>query len=91
MKAAVRESASAHASGNRAWLNGVRTFEDWQYADPSILKATVTDRGTLEDSSQSAISRTTHRRKLLILKGEMLERSIRHAWKTIVVTLAKRY
>jgi len=30
-------------------------------------------------------------RKSLILNGEMSEWSIEHAWKTIVVTLAKRY
>ena len=30
-------------------------------------------------------------RKCLILNGEMSEWSIEHAWKTIVVTLAKRY
>jgi protein kinase-like protein len=49
----------------------------------AILEKPVSDRGTLEDLSQSRIYRSTCGRKLLILNGEMLERSIRHAWKLI--------
>ena len=41
----------------------------------------VSDRGTLGDVSQSPQSSFKRCRKLLILSGEMLERSIRHAWK----------
>jgi hypothetical protein len=43
----------------------------------------VSDRGTLEDVSQSPRSSFKRCCKLLILNGEMLERSIRHAWKLI--------
>jgi hypothetical protein len=37
----------------------------------------------MEDLSQSRPDRSTGGRKLLILNGEMLERSIRHAWKLL--------
>jgi hypothetical protein len=47
-----------------------------------ILEMPVSDRGTLEDLSQSRTSELISGRKLLIINGEMLERSIRHAWKT---------
>ena len=49
----------------------------------AILEKPVSDLGTLEDLSQSAESAAFGDRKLLILNGEMLERSIRHAWKTM--------
>jgi hypothetical protein len=58
------------------------THRDAQRFIDSYTGSALSDRGTLEDLSQSASSRLTHRRKLLILNGEMLERSIRHAWKT---------
>src|SRR5262249_55564227 len=48
----------------------------------AILEKPVSDLGTLEDLSQSAESATLSDRKLLILNVEMLERSIRHAWKS---------
>jgi len=48
---------------------------------PAILEVRVSHRDTLEDVSQSEDLRPTRDRKLLILNGEMLERSIRHAWK----------
>ena len=47
----------------------------------AILEKPVSDRGTLEDVSQSPQSSFKRCRKLLILNGEMLEWSIRHAWK----------
>lgn len=47
----------------------------------AILEKSVSDRDTLEDVSQSPQSPFKRCRKLLILNGEMLERSIRHAWK----------
>ena len=47
----------------------------------AILEKSVSDCGTLEDVSQSPQSSFKRCRKLLILNGEMLERSIRHAWK----------
>ena len=46
-------------------------------------KSPVSDRGTLEDVSQSRIYRSTCGRKLLILNGEMSEWSIEHAWKLL--------
>jgi NAD(P)-dependent dehydrogenase (short-subunit alcohol dehydrogenase family) len=52
-----------------------------QYAAQGRLEKPVSDLGTLEDLSQSAESAIWGDRKSLILNGEMLERSIRHAWK----------
>ena len=49
----------------------------------AILDSPVSDRGRLEDLSQSPRSRHVRDCKLLILNGEMLERSIRHAWKLL--------
>ena len=46
----------------------------------AILEKPVSDRGTLEDLSQSRIS-SLRVCKLLILNGEMSEWSIEHAWK----------
>ena len=48
----------------------------------AILEKPVSDRSTLGDVSQSPQSSFKRICKLLILNGEMLERSIRHAWKT---------
>jgi pimeloyl-ACP methyl ester carboxylesterase len=56
-----------------------------------ILEKPVSDRGTLEDISQSRPTVLTCSRKLLILNGEMLERSIRHAWKAILASLTARH
>ena len=55
----------------------------------AILEKPVSDRGTLEDLSQSPISPFKHDCKLLILNGEMSEWSIEHAWKTIPATLTE--
>ena len=49
------------------------------------------DRGTLGDVSQSPQSSFKRCCKLLILNGEMLERSIRHAWKLTPATRADAY
>ena len=47
----------------------------------AILEKPVSDRGTLEDLSQSVEFGSARDRKLLILNGEMSEWSIEHAWK----------
>ena len=92
MKARAREGLSGHVGGNRTSLNGDGTFEGWLQAGPSILETTVSDRGTLEDLSQSAILATsTQRGTLLILNGEMSEWSIRHAWKAKRARLTERH
>jgi hypothetical protein len=53
----------------------------WTAASGRILEVSVSDPETFGDLSQFAGSRSMHDGKLLILQGEMLERSIRHAWK----------
>jgi hypothetical protein len=57
----------------------------------AILEKPVSDRRTLGGLTQFASSQAFRSRKLLIVNGEMSEWLKEHAWKTIVVTLAKRY
>ena len=52
----------------------------------AILEKPVSDRGTLEDLSQSGKLRLLRVGKLLILNGEMSEWSIEHARKTILAS-----
>ena len=52
-------------------------------AAAAILEAPVSDRGGLEDVSQSRRSPLRSDCKLLILNGEMAEWSMAHAWKLI--------
>jgi hypothetical protein len=54
----------------------------------AILEKPVSDRGTLEDVSQSPILPFKQACKLLILNGEMSEWSIEHAWKLIPLARA---
>ena len=82
MKARACEGLSGHAGGNRTSLNGTGTFEGLAVGGPSILETTVSDRGTLEDLSQSAISRPTQRRKrrdVRVVEGARLEIDSRRA------------
>ena len=48
-----------------------------------MLEKPVSDRGRLGDVSQSPQLSFKRYCKSLILNGEMLERSIRHAWKAM--------
>ena len=66
------------------WLN-----EGQHRSATGILEKPVSDRGTLEDLSQSRPSRSTSDRKLLILNGEMSEWLKEHAWKTNPATLTE--
>ena len=54
----------------------------------AILEIPVSDRGMLEDLSQSRLSGSTRSRKLLILNGEMSEWLKEHAWKLIPLARA---
>jgi hypothetical protein len=54
----------------------------------AILDSPVSDRGTLQDLSQSAISGRSRGCKSLIPKGEMAEWSMAHAWKLMPVARA---
>jgi hypothetical protein len=54
-----------------------------------LYKIAVSDRRTLGDLSQFCDNAFATARKPLILNGEMLERSIRHAWKAIRATLTE--
>jgi hypothetical protein len=56
-------------------------FAERAFDAAAILEKPVSDPGALEVLSQSAEFATLGDRKSLILNGEMLERSIRHAWK----------
>jgi hypothetical protein len=69
---------------------------EWEFSisDPvpaAILETPASDRDTMEDLSQSAGSSGGRDRKLLILNGEMLERSNRHAWKAVRWSSVKTY
>ena len=57
----------------------------------AILEKPVSDRGTLEDLSQSPILPFKQDCKLLILNGEMSEWSKEHAWKAILARLTERH
>jgi hypothetical protein len=59
-----------------------RSFRRGSSSAAAILEKPVSDRGTLEDVSQSPRFRLGPGCKLLILNGEMMsEWSIEHAWK----------
>ena len=76
-------------SGNRAFtgttagIDARLSFHRGSSNGAAILEKPVSDRGTLEDLSQPAKSRSLCVRKLLILNGEMSEWSIEHAWKAL--------
>ena len=59
-----------------------RSFHRASSNSAAILEKPVSDRGTLEDLSQSGKSSSLRVGKLLILNGEMSEWLIEHAWKT---------
>ena len=78
----TRSPAIALLSAGEGSCRNCRRSERASIASAAaILEKPVSDRGTLEDLSQSRIYRSTCGRKLLTLNGEMSEWLKEHAWK----------
>ena len=94
----VSSLAALNGENSRAKVQNVRedssdlrasSFRRASSNGAAILEKPVSDRGTLEDLSQSPKSPFKHGCKLLILNGEMSEWSIEHAWKAVGATLTQ--
>ena len=71
-------------------IDAPRAFRRGSSNGAAILEKPVSDRGTLEDLSQSPLIAVQLSCKLLILNGEMSEWSIEHAWKAKRASELKR-
>jgi hypothetical protein len=67
----------------------IRATGSFDRARNSLTAHQISNRNDLKEGFAVKLSRTA--RKLLILKGEMLERSIRHAWKAKRASSTRRF